>query len=434
MAHEVQVYRDALTPRVIKQDDGRYTLRDIPIFQCHDREDIHCDDQWMYACIRDQQEKKQNGFLPRLIIGHNSEDPNAQEKPVAAFLDNYRYDPKTKWLYADYVDVPENLLHDLKANKYPGRSVEASRGKPAIDVVALLGGNPPYFKLPDLKFQEKSDKVHIVTELTMKISPATFMKYMALMEKAEAKKLKYEEVAKDEGMSPEERADYEKFCKYMKMYDEEKAKAPQEDDEEPKASPPEDKPYDDDEDTKKPEDDKKDEKDYAKGQLDDVDPEDSEWKAAHAAMRENGSQRVGASKHADRSERLNYQHLMRRVDELTLRNQALEEKNERAEWTQKYQAVQAPRGRLNIGEEVDFLMDLPTAKRQAYFDRSVKNLKYASPSTSPAATDAVVTDGYSGPGSESESRAIKKYYDENRAKYKGDFASAQRDWIAQHRK
>lgn len=146
----VMKYR--ISPPIVKQPNGMYTLKRIPIFEKHQREDIDCDDRWMYACVADQKALKSKGYLPRLIVGHTSDGPNAREVPAAASLDNYEYDAGDGRLYADYVDVPSELLAEIKLGKWPGRSAEASRRQPRIEAVALLGGTPPYFKLPDLKY------------------------------------------------------------------------------------------------------------------------------------------------------------------------------------------------------------------------------------------------------------------------------------------
>jgi hypothetical protein len=138
-------YKGAIDFKPELQADGRYAVRGVPIFETHERDGIgKVDSKWMYACCDDQKLKAANGFKPRLIVGHTTEDGTGPEKPVVGFLDNYRFDAKDGWLYADYVDIAPEDLPLLK--RFPGRSAEASVTKPAINTVALLGRNPALFQ------------------------------------------------------------------------------------------------------------------------------------------------------------------------------------------------------------------------------------------------------------------------------------------------
>jgi hypothetical protein len=400
----VSHYREAISPEVIRQADGKFTLKRIPIFECHDREDIHCNDAWMYACVADQQTKKANGFRPRLIIGHTSDNPRDPEKPVKAFLDNYSFDAATKWLYADYVDVPQELLEQLKRNEWPGRSAEASRSRPAIDTVALLGGTPPYFKLPDVKYDGKTaDTVSIFSECLMatKLSDenmrklyADYRKYMGLetpgMPNAGA----------GTGPNAAQEADYAKFCELMARYETEQAAAVA-----PAATAPAD------------------EAPTAKASEPAVAGAGKETPEEEAA--EDAEKKKKAMQFATDEATAKYSELLARVDALEADKVALLDKAEKSDWTQKYSEQRIPAGRIDIADEVKFIMELPTEKRQNYFDRSIKNV--AIPSTTPVKNDGIPA---ASTGSENEATEIKKYYDANRAKYRGDYAKAQRDYRA----
>jgi hypothetical protein len=122
-----------------------------------------------------------------------------------------------------------------------------------------------------------------------------------------------------------------------------------------------------------------------------------------------------------------YKKLLERIDKLDAENVALKETNERAEWTQKYSEVRVPAGRINVKDRVDFIMELPATKRQAYFDQSVKDV--AGPATDPVHNEEPVT-GTPTPGSDQESKAIRQLYEANRDVYRGDYAQAQRDYRA----
>lgn len=387
-------YREAISPEIIKQADGKFTLKRIPIFECHQREDINCNDQWMNACVADQQQQKSKGFKPRLIVGHTGENPSDPEKPVAAFLDNYYFDPSSRWLFADYVDVPADLLADLKSNKWPGRSAEASRSKPAIYAVALLGGTPPYFKLPDLKYAGRADDtISIFTECHMATKPK--------LSSDNAKKL-YSDVRRYLGLpdappagtvDPAMEADFAKFCELMKRYESEMSAAPS-----PNAPAAPDK----------------------EGE---PEPEDAE-KKKKAASAAPYSEPV--KKEPNVADTIKYEEAIKRMDALEATNVTLTEKLATAEWTQKYSEARISPARLNVPEKVAFLMKLPADLRQTYFDDSIKSV--ASPSTSPVKNEAPA--GPVALGSAEEAAEIKRYYEENRTKYAGKFDQAQRDYRA----
>ena len=383
-------YRDAISPDVERQADGKYTLKRIPIFECHNREEIRCDERWMEACVADQRAKKKNGFRPRLILGHTGDRPSDPEKPVLAYLDNYAFDPLTRWLYADYVDVPADLFAELKANKWPGRSAEASRTKPSIDVVALLGGTPPYFKLPDVNYHGRGEDIISIYSESLMASPKK-------LKDAELRKL-YADYCKYAGMmdtsaggggmagvAPDaaQEADYQKFCQLMQRYEAEKmpAKEPEVD---PKKTP--------------------------EGAPDDDSP------APYSAP---------TAKEPNVADTVKYQELLERADKQAADIQRLTDAAEAAEWTVKYSELRIPKGRIDVKEQVSLLMELPAATRQKYFDVSVKQI--SAPATTPIPEDATAPIAA---GSYREAKEIKAYYEANRTKYHGNYGQATRDYRA----
>lgn len=374
-------YRGPLTQAPEKTSNGRYTLRGVPIFECHTREDIGTvDRKWMQECIKNQQAEKARGFLPRLIVGHNSDNPDAQQKPTVGFLDNYRYDEATGWLFADYVDIEEEDLPLLK--RFPGRSAEANVKKPMIDVVALLGGTPPYFRLPDVKFKHREDIAYYSLEIpVMNTDPEKIGQPSATPKSGD-----------DE--------EFKKFCSYMARYEEEKAKKEKErNDDQPK---------------------KDDEKYEAqKGML--TGASSKQLAKAFGNMRADGRPPSEGDRYSDSDLTAKYSNLLSRVDELTRTNAELAAKHESAEWRAKYASAHVPAGRINIDEEVAFLMDLPEEKRQLYFDRSIRSI----PSPSTKRVEKADPGSKPEPGSPEEAAAVKKYAEEKKL----PFGQAQLDYI-----
>ncbi len=129
--------------------------------------------------------------------------------------------------------------------------------------------------------------------------------------------------------------------------------------------------------------------------------------------------------YASKDDMVRYQ---RRNDELQSRVVELEEKLETTEWTQKYEALRVPPGRLDVNKEVETIMSFPQEARVRYFDGTVRALK--GPNTKPLETGDVVTRQME-TGSDEESAEIRKYYDANKITYSKDpagYLSAIRDF------
>lgn len=357
----------------------------------------------MYQCVANQKEQKAKGYLPRLIIGHTSDAPNAPEMPVAAYLDNYTYNPRDKWLYADYVDVPEDLKNQIEANKWPGRSAEANRREPRVEVVALLGGTPPYFKLPDLKYAAGDSKLYIFSEC-----------HMATKAKSEMRALYDDISAMNKPADPENPAgpkvdpkaedeQYAKFCELMKRF---LAKAFAED-----AAPPADKNAD---------------AAYAAEQ-ERVKAEEAKKQETEKMSAQNQGELTikyqELEKRAKQSED-RITGLLARVDKSEADKAELETKLERQEWTAKYQEKRIPKGRIDIEANVDLLMGVKKDDRQKYFDQSLKNI--AAPSTTPVKQESGGAPVMA--GSEEEAAAIKEYFEANKEKLNYSYSAAQKKY------
>lgn len=409
-------YKEPISPTILEQGDGKYTLKKIPIFETHDREDIHCDDRWMRECVKNQQALREKGQRPRIIIGHTSDDPNAAERPCEAFLDNYQYDEKSGWLYADYVDVPQGLLDQIKDNKWPGRSAEASRSRAEIKVLALLGGNPPYFHLPDIRYSANAESFTIQSEIFMatkakKINKAEVAKLFGqnVQKYAESAGLagivtKYADISGMSTQDPTFEETYREFLICMERWTEE-AKAKQEGGGEMVASEP---------------------KAYG---------EDMPAKPEHEMPKEKEKE-MKMSAQNQGEERVRYQELERkhtallaRVDELTEQNQRREDEMEQQKWTMKYHELRLPEGSIDVAKEVESLIALPASHRLKYFEGTTRW-------AGGPATEQIEREGgekrprLAAPGSPQETESIKKYHDRFRTHYSqaGGFGQAREDY------
>lgn len=78
-----------------------------------------------------------------LILGHTSDDPKAEEKPVVGYAVNYRVAPFKNGRHAIYVDYKIRRDRANVVDEYPRRSVELWYNKKELDPIALLGGTTP---------------------------------------------------------------------------------------------------------------------------------------------------------------------------------------------------------------------------------------------------------------------------------------------------
>lgn len=335
------VYRAAWYPRIVTQANGKYSVCDVPIFTRHEREGHKYDDAWFSKAVETQRTDRAGGFLPRLIKGHTPDSPNVRgENPSWGFLDNYRYDAASGWLYADYVDLTADVKDEIVAGRWPGRSVEVVPGKYAIRAVAMLGESVPWFKLPDLKFSEQYAGESVVCYSIT----------------APAKQPEPELTNMSDIIDP---------TKYAEL--------------------------------------------------------NTKLQAAESKIAAiEASKTQGDTK---------YSELLGRVDTLVADNAALKDSAERDRWTAKYAEKRIPEGRLDVKANVEMLMDLPTDKREKYFDLSIKGL--TAPSRKPAeevanAAGTVAPE----PGTQRYMDAFSVFMDkpENKTKYSGKYADAARDF------
>ncbi len=137
----------AVSFKIVPEGDGFYTVKDVPIFQCHDNRGFNCDEEWMRECVQNFTHDRECGHRPAIIVGHNVK---GVEKECKGFLDNFRL--KGKRLYADLVRIPRDLKERIVQNAFPSRSCEVLPTSKRILALALLGGTTPFFTLPQMVY------------------------------------------------------------------------------------------------------------------------------------------------------------------------------------------------------------------------------------------------------------------------------------------
>lgn len=372
------VYRDAFHPRVTEQDNGKFTVHRVPIFMEHDNRGWDCDAEWMRGAVRKQKQNSEKGILPRLLIGHNKEgDPN--EKPVVAFLDNFTHCTSDGTLYADFTEVPAELVDQFKNNNWPGRSVEVFAEDHDIPAVALLGGTPPFLPLPDMQLNSKRE--HAGTPMLYAMEVKTMSKandgkksYMDEATREEVQQIVTEAVAPIE----------DKLDKVLNS-------------------------------------------EQFAGHRDD-DPKNPEHNALHDPEEDARKKREEeeARKMSDTKVAQQYAKLQENNDALTAKVVELQDINERDGWAAQYANARIPAGRIDIKEEVDFLMSLPSDKRKVCFDKSLRNLQGPATDATHLA-DAAAAVGC-GKGSVGEAQAISRHYQAHKDRFGGDYMAATLDY------
>lgn len=357
-------------PRFERQDNGKFAMRAVPIFECHDDRGWECNAEWMRETVSQQfTDKMERSFLPRVIIGHTDDDQ--AEKPVEAFLDNFQYDEATGWLYADIVDVPLELKELLEDNKFPGRSVEVFPEKNTISALALLGGSKPFFKLPDLRFEDhKSAAVYY---------------HFQYQKEADTVPHKEDEKNSDHENDKQTFTD-EQEARIAKMITEAMAKR--------------------------------------------QDSADDSHKENYQ-MDKEGKDDQGVNLDGDAGvPRQDYEDLKSDVKRYADANEVqaarileLEETGEKSKWVQKYNDLRVPQTILNTDEHVKVIMTLPAEHREKYFDGTTKHVR--SPETN------AIDDSDHKKDEGIDQVSLRKFYDEH-PEFRGDTVAATKAYKAQN--
>ena len=138
-----------------KNEDGTFNILDVPIFELGEHRGQKYDQKWMTEALSNFTSlKTEKKFLPRVIVGHTNDK---EEKPAVGFLDNLKIKGET--VYADLVKLAQKTFDEIKANAWPGRSVEVNPAKKKFTAMAFLGGTEPYFQFEpiDVKFEADPD-------------------------------------------------------------------------------------------------------------------------------------------------------------------------------------------------------------------------------------------------------------------------------------
>ena len=145
-----------------KNNDGSFNVLEVPIFQLGTHKGFSYTKKWAEETLKTHKALEKNEYFPSVIIGHTD---NKGEKPAVAFLKNLKL--KGDFFFADLIKISSNFFDKLKERAYPYRSVEVSPVKNRFAVLGLLGGTPPYFKLPIMEVYKDyfhDDDEHVVIE------------------------------------------------------------------------------------------------------------------------------------------------------------------------------------------------------------------------------------------------------------------------------
>jgi len=123
----------------------------VPVFALGEHRGFRYDEAWARRALEAFRTlKRQHGYLPPVIIGHTSD--TEAEKPAVGFMDNLRIAGNN--LVADLVGLTKEVYDQIRAGRWPYRSIEVISRAAQITALALLGGTPPYMKTPPLRFSQ----------------------------------------------------------------------------------------------------------------------------------------------------------------------------------------------------------------------------------------------------------------------------------------
>jgi len=131
--------------------DGKYAIRGVPIFALGEHRGFRYDESWARRALKTfARLKKEHGYLPPVILGHTTDA--GEEKPAVGFLDRVRLIGSQ--VVADIVGLSREVFEEIRAGRWPYRSVEVFDKAAQITALALLGGTPPYLKTAPLHFAD----------------------------------------------------------------------------------------------------------------------------------------------------------------------------------------------------------------------------------------------------------------------------------------
>ena len=136
---------------VSTNDDGTFNILSVPVFATVEKDGKVYDEEWMKAAAANfEAQKKETGYLPPVIVGHNTDD--GSEKEAVGLLD--KITAAGKQLLADLVRIPAEVFEKIKKGTWPSRSVETWHAQKRVTALALLGGSTPVHKFHPIHFAE----------------------------------------------------------------------------------------------------------------------------------------------------------------------------------------------------------------------------------------------------------------------------------------
>ncbi len=133
--------------------NGTVTISEVEIFKLGTHRGFLYDSEWARQALANHKQFESNGYSPSVILGHNRE--GNEEKPAKGLLKNFQLNGEL--ITADLTGIQPETFEKIRKNEYPHRSVEVNPTGKRFTALALLGGTPPYHKLPAMEFSGEDD-------------------------------------------------------------------------------------------------------------------------------------------------------------------------------------------------------------------------------------------------------------------------------------
>ena len=133
------------------------TIHDVEIFCTCKRWGIDFDEVWIKKAVEHAMAQQRGGYMPPLHAMHHGNGLDDSDVKAAGWFKITKAAPFTfqgqrrTAIYADLIITDPDIREDMKATRYPYRSVEMFEAKkPVIDGLALLDHEAPFLELPML--------------------------------------------------------------------------------------------------------------------------------------------------------------------------------------------------------------------------------------------------------------------------------------------
>lgn len=145
----------------VKLDNGKYRIERVPVFKLGQIRGFLFDPAWAARMMIMMDTRANAGYYPPVIVGHNGFGSELKEKEAIGFMRNFSVEVTSDdvenpngTIYCDLDELTEAAFEEIRALKYPYRSVELWYDRAEFSAVALLGGTEPYFKFPRLELSQ----------------------------------------------------------------------------------------------------------------------------------------------------------------------------------------------------------------------------------------------------------------------------------------